>query len=191
MASVCPSVGNQIVRNVYRIKLLLLISLTLAPAEHCFAQQGGRPLALLDRLAGNWILSGTIGGQQTTHNIHAEWVLNREYLRLNEISAEKNSNGQPKYQAIIFIEWDPKRQEYACVWLDSTSGGGLSGPVGHAKPQPSSIPLVFTFSDVHTLRNTFTYNPDLSTWSSTITDVDHAKEHVFARVVLTRPRSAR
>ena len=174
-----------------RFTLIVFHVLVIASfLPHCLAQQAD-PAALLDRLAGDWVLSGTLGGQHVTHYIHAEWVLNREYLRLHEISAEKKRNGRPKYEAIIFIEWDSKRHEYSCVWLDSTSGGGLSGPVAHAKPEPFSIPLVFTFSSTHTLQNTFTYNPRSDTWSSRISDINDGKEEVFANVVLTRRRSAR
>ena len=175
-------------RDAGRLTFFLFWFMIALLPEHCLAQQGTG--ALLDRLAGDWVLSGNIGGRHTTHDIHAEWVLNREYLRLHEISREKQPNGQPKYEAIVFISWDTKTHEYTCVWLDSTAGGGLSGPIAHAKEQPSSIPLVFTFSDTHALHNTFAYNPKSDTWSSTITDVDNGKEDRFADVVLTRRRTA-
>ena len=69
------------------------------------------PLELLDRLAGQWVLQATIAGKRTTHEVQVEWVLKREYLRLHEISREKDTKGDPAYEAIVFVSWDPKTQE--------------------------------------------------------------------------------
>jgi hypothetical protein len=77
--------------------------------------QPARQDPLLDRLAGNWILQGTIAGHETTHDIESEWVLNHEYLRIHEASREKNAQGQPGYEAIIFIEWNESSKEYTCL----------------------------------------------------------------------------
>ena len=64
-----------------------------------------------------------LAGQQTAHNVQADWVLKREYLSIHEVSQEKDAKGDPAYEAIVFVSWDPKTQEYACLWLDSTGGG--------------------------------------------------------------------
>jgi hypothetical protein len=53
------------------------------------AQQPTFHDALLDHLAGSWVLQGTIAGRPTTHDITAEWVLAHQYLRLQEVSREK------------------------------------------------------------------------------------------------------
>ena len=34
--------------------------------------------SLLDRLAGNWVLRGTIAGQQVVHDVSARWVLDND-----------------------------------------------------------------------------------------------------------------
>src|ERR1700722_13677642 len=86
------------------------------------AQQSMRADPLLDRLTGNWTMQGTIAEHETTHDIEAEWVLGHEYLRLHETSRQKNAQGQPAYEAIVFIEWDESSNEYKCLWLDSTGG---------------------------------------------------------------------
>ena len=49
------------------------------------------PLELLDHLTGHWVLQGTIAGKQTTHDVEAEWLLKREYLRLQEVAREKDA----------------------------------------------------------------------------------------------------
>jgi len=105
------------------------------------------PLELLDHVAGQWVLQGTIAGKQTTHDVQAEWVLKREYWRLQEVSREKDAKGDPAYEAIVFVSWAPKTQEYICLWLDSTAGGGLSARgLAHGKKSGGSLPFLFTIS---------------------------------------------
>jgi len=147
-------------------------------------------LKLLDRLAGNWVLTGTIGGKQTTHDVHAGWVLRREYLQIHEISREKNANGEPAYEAIILVSWDPKANQYACLWMDSTAGGALTSPVTcRATPAADdSIPFVFTLSPTESLHTTFAYRRATDQWRWTIDDQTNGKTDRFADVALSRKR---
>jgi hypothetical protein len=147
----------------------------------------GPELQLLDRLAGDWVLQGTIGGKQATHDVHAEWVLNRGYLRLHEVSHEKNSSGSPAYEAIIFLSWDAKAQEYACLWLDSTEVWDFSAHgIGRAKRSGASIPWIFTMSPSNSIHTTFVYDQSSDTWKWFIDDVTNGKSDRFADVKLSR-----
>lgn len=65
--------------------------------------QPSDPSSLLDHLAGNWVLRGKIAGKQTTHDVQGHWILRHEYLELHEISREKNSQGEPAYEATILV----------------------------------------------------------------------------------------
>jgi hypothetical protein len=86
-------------------KNLAIAALLFATSFSALAQQPKQKDFLLDRLTGSWTLQGTIAGRETTDDIESEWVLNHEYLRLHETSRAKNAQGQPAYEAIIFIEW--------------------------------------------------------------------------------------
>ena len=142
---------------------------------------------LLDHLAGDWVLKGVLGKKTAVHDVHAEWVLNHEYIRLHETSREKKQNGEPAYEAIIFISWDAKAQQYACLWLDNTEGGGLSAEgIAHAKPQEFSIPFEWVQAGAVTLRNTFSYNARLDTWRWAIDNIRKGKAEPFGDVTLTR-----
>ena len=157
----------------------------------CFASAGAdrpqTPVELLNRLAGAWVLRGTIGGKQTTHDVRAEWVLNHEYLQLHEVSREKNASGTPAYDAIIYIEWDAKAREYRCLWLDSTSGGGLSAQgIAHASQAGDSIPFLFTLSPSDQIRTTFRYDSAADSWQWLIDNVDRGNIRQFANVKLSR-----
>ena len=145
------------------------------------------PAALLDHLAGTWILQGTIAGKPTTHDVQAAWVLNHEYLELHETSREKNAAGAPAYYAIIYIGWDAQAQQYVCLWLDSTSGDGLaSGVMARATPAGNSIPFIFTLSASNQIHTTFSYDKAAGTWQWLIDNLVNGKTQRFADVKLTR-----
>lgn len=76
---------------------------------------------------GRWMLTGTIAKQQTTRDVNVHWILNREYIRIHEVSREENAAGGPEYEAWIHIAWDAKKSEYAVFWR----GCGI----GHAIPK--------------------------------------------------------
>ncbi len=173
---------------------LAIVALLFMTSFSAPAQQPTRKDPLLDRLTGSWILQGTIAGHETTHDIESEWVLNHEYLRLHETSREKSVQGQPAYEAIVFIEWDESSNEYKCLWLDSTGGGGLSAPIAQGKRGNDEIVFLFRDKDkddkdkdkdsgVHT---TFAYSKGTDTWNWLIDNDFGGKLTSFARVKLTR-----
>jgi hypothetical protein len=124
------------------------VLLLLLPASMCVSQQPAldeQPLDLLDHLAGKWTLNGRLGTKQTVHDVEADWVLNKGYLRLHEISRERDHRGKPSYEALVFLAWESKSRQYSCLWLDSTAPGGLSNPMAHGVQAGSSIPLFGCF----------------------------------------------
>lgn len=150
------------------------------------AGHGAAP-ALLDRLVGHWVLRGTIDGKPTVHDVDAARVLNGGYVRLHEVSREKDSTGAPAYEAIIFIAANAKTGEYDCLWLDNTSNAGLVSTAGiaHAVPAGDSIPFRFP-SKTGAFHNTFSYEPRRDRWRWTMDDESNGKWTPFARLVLTR-----
>jgi hypothetical protein len=169
----------------------LIASWLLTAAVSCLPAQNQslEPLKLLDHLTGAWVLKGTIAGKPVTHDVDATWVLRREYLQIHEVSREKDPDGQPSYEAIILLSWDAKTSQYTCLWLDSTSGAGLTnGVTCKASPAPDSIPLIFTLSSTESIHTTFTYNEAKDTWHWTIDDIANGKTDRFADVELTRKK---
>lgn len=163
----------------------LLVSLISLSAS---AQQSTFQDPLLDHFTGKWVLRGSIAGKETTHDIIAEWVLGHQYVQFHEVSREKDSSsGQPMYEAIVFIGWDQPLHQYACYWLDATSGNGLSNPViGHAKRNSDTVAFLFRFSDSSLFHTTFLYDRRSDTWQWLMDDEENGKMQPFARVKLTR-----
>jgi len=150
-------------------------------------QQVVSPRTLLGQLTGTWVLEGTIDGNQVTHDVEAGWVLGEHYVQLREVSREKDATGKPEYQAIVYLAWEPAAGEYACLWLDSTGGGGLTAQaIGHAKPHGDEIRLVFAVGDGSSFHTTFAYDEAADTWQWSM-DIEREGSRVpFARVVLER-----
>ena len=53
------------------------------------AQQTTSQDSLLDRLTGNWILQWTIAGNEITHDINTQWVLDHQYVQLKEVARKQ------------------------------------------------------------------------------------------------------
>jgi len=154
-----------------------------------WAGEPGHSEALLGQLEGNWVLSGVLAGRETTHDISADWVLNRGYLRIHEISREKALSGAAAYEAIVLVSYNAKTDAYTCLWLDSTSNEGLVNEgFGQAKRSGNSLP--FAFRDVNgqvSFENTFTYDPAANSWKWTLDNVESGKRKPFGRVTLVKP----
>jgi len=159
--------------------------------DGAFAGQPAPSDALLDRLVGNWVLSGKLAGQETTHDISADRELNRGYLRIHEISREKAPSGAAFYEAIVFISYNAKTDDYTCLWLDSTSNEGLVAEgFGHAKRSENSLPFVFRdASGQVSFENTFMYDPTSDSWNWVMDNVEAGKRKPFGRATLVKLRS--
>ncbi len=168
-------------------KIVRIFALIVLVSFSALAQQTTFQDPLLDHLIGKWILQGTIDGKATTHDIAADWVLDHQYVRLSEVSREKNAKGQAEYEAIVFIGWDQPASQYACLWLDSTGGGGLTGQaIGHAKRGGDEIAFLFKGADGSLFHTTFAYSKGADTWQWSMDGEEGGKLQPFARVKLTR-----
>ena len=169
-------------------RLLLIAALCSMTAVAVSAQSPTGSDPWLSRLVGNWILEGRIAGKDTTHDVEGEWVLNDLYVRLHEVSREKDSSGRPAYEAIVYVTRDLAPGEYAILWLDNTASGAFSAEgIGHAKPEGDSLPFVFKASNGEvSFRNTFVYDPASRSWKWVMDNVDKGVPKPFGRVKLSR-----
>ena len=115
------------------------------------AQQPPLDSALLDHLAGKWLMQGSVGKQPVTHEFEAEWVLQHHYLRFHEVSREKNDKGEPTLKASdvtteMVKSWREDNPEVVSAKVTELQGEKLAdilaGPVGahreeHIPPDPS------------------------------------------------------
>lgn len=169
-----------------RISPTLAAALCLSSGLSAAQTPSGPEHDLLGKLAGKWVMTGTIGKGHTTHDVDAEWVLNEEYLEIREVSRDKDADGKPHYQAIIYLVWDPKLYEYGSYWMDTTGYGmfNMDG-VGRAKPDGDRIP--FDFGDANDgIHTVFAYDRKANEWTWNIDNLEKGKVVPFARLKLTR-----
>jgi hypothetical protein len=167
-----------------RPQLGMVFMILLALCSAAFAQQPTFHDPLADKLTGNWVLTGTIGGKQTTHDVHAEWALNHQYVQLHEISREKDKENQPQYEAMVYIGWYAVTKQYCAVWLDVWGGAAVQS-IGYATPSGDSMPFLFKGPE-DTFHNTFTYDGATDTWTWQMDNDKDGKLSPFARVKLAR-----
>lgn len=151
------------------------------------ARQDEAAVALLDHLAGRWVMRGTLGGKSVTHDVDAQWMLKREYLQFHEVSREKDAAGASSYEAVVLMGWDAKTSEYGCLWLDSTGPWDFTARgLARGKKTGDTIPLVIPLSSHEALHTTFAYDARSNSWRLTIDDVTDGKSDRFGDVRLTR-----
>lgn len=166
---------------------LVISVLVLLAASSVFGQERGFRDPLLEHMVGRWVLQGTIDGKETKHDIVAEWVLGHEYLKFHEVSREKNSRGDSEYEAIVLVGVGQKSQGYACLWLDTTSGIGLSNNgIAQGKREGDQIKFLFLGSSGSIFHTTFVYDQRTDTWQWIMDGEEGGKLQPFARVKLTR-----
>ncbi len=168
-------------------KAVAVGALVVLTAFSVSAQQGSLQDPLLDRLVGTWVLRGTIEGSRTTQDVDAKWVLGHGYVQLHEVSREKGTDGRAAYEAIVFIGWDKASDSYACLWLDTTGGGGLSAQaIGHAKRAGDEMAFLFKAGDNSGFHTRFVYDRTADTWQWLMDGEQGGKLQPFARLTLTR-----
>jgi ketosteroid isomerase-like protein len=169
--------------------LMLIFHLLFVPAA--FAQTLSERGTPLDHLVGRWVMTGTIAGQEITHDLEAEWVLGGHYLFFHELARDRDEEGKPAYESRVYFGWDEAGERLVCLWLDVTGGEGLvPGGLGYGRPDGNRIPFVWGEGADSGIHNTFTYRPEDDSWSWQIDNVRTGEISNFARVVLNRKQTA-
>jgi hypothetical protein len=169
-------------------RLILVLALFAVPVT--LAQQPPVSSPLLDHLAGKWLIEGTIAGQSAQHDIDAQWVLDHHYLQIHEVSREKKPNGQPQYEAMVFIAWNEQPKQYSCAWLD-VYGGLTVASIGVAPPSDKELAFVFKNEKGEPdFSNDFVYDPKTDSWQNALDNIVNGARKPFGRVKLVRRTGA-
>lgn len=163
----------------------MILVLLVLPWAEASAQQPALHDPLLDNLIGNWVLSGTIGRKQTTHDVRIRWVLNHQFVEIHEVSQEKDASGSPQYEARVFLGWDSRKNSYVVHWID-VFGGGFSAQ-GYAPKMEGSIPIVFE-SDDGKFHTTFSFDQRTRAWFWKMDNEQNGTLQEFARLKMVRKR---
>ena len=164
------------------VAFLLFVTVTTASAQTPAVNS-----PLLDLLAGKWVSQTEIMAHPSTRDIEGEWVIQHHYLRLHEVSREKDAKGNPLYEAMEFFTTGPQQNQIQCVWLDVYAGGPGLTTVGVADPKENDIPFIFKDDKGEIdFTNDFAYDPKTDSWQWTMNNVDHGKAIPFGIEKLAR-----
>jgi Protein of unknown function (DUF1579) len=142
--------------------------------------------SLCDNMAGNWKLSGKIRQHNADHTVKAEWVLNHQFLRIDE-KENAPQQGNTPYEARVMLGYDNTSERYVAHWLDMY-GGRFSETLGYGTRAGNEIRFVFEYPDgpFHT---TFRWKPDVQQWEWLMQTKDDSGKWVeFADLNLARSK---
>jgi hypothetical protein len=118
--------------------------------------------ALVNNLAGSWKLEGTVMGSNAHHDVQVDWVLNHQFLRIEEKTAASAPATERKYDSIWYLGYDPVSERYVLHLMD-TFGARFSETLGYGIREGNQIKFVFEYPD-GPFHNTYRWNPDQNSW---------------------------
>ena len=142
----------------------------------------------LNNLAGDWKLTRKIHGQTSQSEVHAEWVLNHQFLLIHM----KETSEPSQYEAMVYIGYDNTSERYVAHWID-VGGGRFSETLGYGTRDGNSIKFNFEYPD-GPFHNTFIWHPETKSWVSLMEHKDQRgkwvnfAEDMFRRRILGSPR---
>ena len=157
--------------------LLPAISLAQSPAEWRDD--------LAEHMAGTWKLEGQVMGREAHHEVHADWVMNHQFLRIHEKTADSAPKTERPYEAFWFLGYDPVSERYVLHLMD-VFGARYSETLGYGTRRGNEIRFVFEYPEgpFHT---TYLWNPEKDTWGWLLEQKDqNSKWATFASFKLTR-----
>ena len=138
---------------------------------------------LLEKLIGNWDVSGNVLDENINYHFHACWELNHQFIELSFADTAK----RPKYIAKVYIGYDCSIKRYVAHWLDNL-GGRYSETLGYGEKTENSIAFRFDYPE-GLFMNEFIYTPKTDSWLfHTTTKNDKNIWVVFGNMFLTRTK---
>jgi hypothetical protein len=118
---------------------------------------------MVDHVAGTWTMTGDVLGKSAHHVVHAEWVLDRQFLRIEEKTSSDAPPDERRYNSIWFLGYDDVSDCYVLHLLD-TFGARFSETLGYGTRDGNTIHFVFEYPDgpFHT---DFAWNPQKQEWN--------------------------
>ena len=169
------------------MRKVVIVALGLLCTPVALFGQALHPDSLFQRLVGHWVLRGTIAHQQTVHDVTFEWLLDRTYVQMHEVSRERAPRGTPAYEAVVLFGRDPKTGAYACMWMDNTGAAAFPPEgTGRGSVAGDSIPFLFHYTATARFHTIFVYDRAKDSWQWHMDNDSAGVRRPFARVTLTR-----
>jgi uncharacterized protein YciI len=136
------------------------------------------------QLAGDWALTRRIRGTEVKNTVHAEWVLDHQFLELHM----QDVANPPAYEALVLIGYSHADKQYMAHWCDVF--GGKYSADGYGRLAGNAIEFEFHYPD-GPFFNTFTWDEKAQSWTFRMESVGaDGKRVLFAEDTLRRPSQA-
>jgi len=171
-----------------KVSLPLMFSVSALLAISSSAQTAPDWRDLADTMTGDWSMTGQVMGQQAHHKVHAEWMLNRQFLRIEESTVLDAPKTERRYDAVWFLGYDSISDRYVIHLLDGF-GARFSETLGYGVRSGNQLQFVFEYPDgpFHT---TFRWSPDSNKWEWLMEQKGKdGNWGQFADLFLARPKS--
>lgn len=167
------------IRTIALSALLSIPAMAQAPANWADG--------FIEHLAGSWTLTGKVGASDAHHDVRAEWVLNKQFLRIEEKTSANAPAGERRYDSIWYLGYDPVSERYVLHLMD-TFGARFSETLGYGVREGNEIKFVFEYPD-GPFHNTYRWNPEEKSWQWLMEQKDkNGKWAPFANLKLTQRR---
>jgi hypothetical protein len=113
-------------------------------------------------LEGTWKLTGNVMGKPAHHRVQADWVLNHQFLRIQETTSADAPKDERPYDSIWYLGYDTVSERYVMHLLD-TFGARFSETLGYGTRDGNQIRFVFEYPD-GPFHNTWRWNPADNSW---------------------------
>ena len=117
---------------------------------------------LVSHLTGKWKLEGDVMGKAAHHDVSVDWVLNRQFLRIEENTSANAPASERRYDSIWYLGYDSISERFVLHLMD-TFGARFSETLGYGIPDGDQIRFVFEYPD-GPFHNTYRWNPKENSW---------------------------
>jgi hypothetical protein len=169
----------------YAIILFLVAVFVSAVPSRAQAPAAADWHELVDHMVGPWRMTGDVLGRAAHHHVVAGWVLDKQFLRIEEKTAGDAPSDERRYDSIWFLGYDTVSDRYVMHLMD-TFGGRFSETLGYGTRDGNTIRFVFEYPDgpFHT---DFTWDAQKQQWSWLMQQKDKDGHWTpFARLTLAR-----
>jgi hypothetical protein len=113
---------------------------------------------LLNKLVGDWDLTGKIGTRPAENHFSAQWILNHQFIEMNFVDVVS----PPRYMAKVSIGFDCISERYVVHWMDIL-GGRISETMRFGIRKGDHIEFRFEYPDGPFI-NDFSYDNIIDGW---------------------------
>ncbi|MGA9533743.1 MAG: DUF1579 family protein [Anaerolineales bacterium] len=138
----------------------------------------------LNRLVGEWMLTGEMGEVELRQHVQARWVLGNRFLWMHCKSETGPDNPTADYEAIYHFGYNRAESLFVMHLLDTTEVP-TTCVLGRGRRDGDHVPFLFEYGDTDFF-NTLSWYPERDAWTFHQTYREDGEVRTFATKELSR-----